>query len=347
MRSGSGLSRIVGLAFGFAWLASATPASATVSPILECVAQTQSGYVAWYGYKSFATKPLSIPIGILNKFVPNPINRGQPTTFQPGRNSFVFAVPFASGTLSWKLSLGSATASASSTRCSGVTLQPAVLPSGEIGKAYQAQLVGSGGVGALTYQVTGLPSGLGVSASGLISGTPTSEGTFPVHATVRDSLGQEASRDYQLEVFTAVVGCNEDPSAPELVVGGDGDPQAALNRVADACEPVGVLLRTGVDAEQFAELSKPPGEVPATLDIVWEPEAAALPLAVTRIDFDGPGGNAPQDVQFCGGSYLAPEPLEGVPWCLVSQTITLVGGGNLQLTERYYGIGDPRWVREP
>ncbi len=203
-------------------------------------------------------------------------------------------------------------------------------------------------MGALSYVVTGLPSDLGVSAAGLISGTPTVEGSFPVHATVRDSLGQEASRDYVLEVVTAVVGCNESPSEPELVVGGDGDPLASLNRLPTECDPVGVVLRTDSEGEtQSTELSKPPGDEAATLDIVWEPESAVLPLVVTQIDVDGAGPSPAQPVQFCDGTFLEPIPLEGVPWCLVSQSDTLVGGGQLQLSERYYGNGDPKWVREP
>ncbi len=122
-------SGLLGFAVGLALAAAAQPALATVSPILECVVQTPSGYVAWYGYKSFASSNLTIPVGALNKFVPNPINRGQPTTFLPGRRSFVFSVPFASGSLSWKLALQSANASASSPRCAALT--PAAHPASE------------------------------------------------------------------------------------------------------------------------------------------------------------------------------------------------------------------------
>jgi cellulase/cellobiase CelA1 len=46
---------------------------------------------------------------------------------------------------------------------------------------------------ALTYTATGLPTGLSISSSGLVSGTPTASGTFNVTVTATDSTGAAGS----------------------------------------------------------------------------------------------------------------------------------------------------------
>ncbi len=54
------------------------------------------------------------------------------------------------------------------------------------------QLTASGGcAGGLTFTQTGLPSGLSMSASGLITGTPTVSGTFNYTVTVMDTCGSK------------------------------------------------------------------------------------------------------------------------------------------------------------
>ncbi len=65
---------------------------------------------------------------------------------------------------------------------------------GTVGTATSLQMSGtdSGGL-SLTYTATGLPTGLSISSSGLISGTPSAAGTFNVTVTAQDShrrLGQ-------------------------------------------------------------------------------------------------------------------------------------------------------------
>ena len=49
-------------------------------------------------------------------------------------------------------------------------------------------------VDALTFAATGLPTGLSITPGGLISGTPTAEGAFPVTLTVSDPWGGSATR---------------------------------------------------------------------------------------------------------------------------------------------------------
>ncbi|MHB8693204.1 MAG: S53 family peptidase [Solirubrobacteraceae bacterium] len=69
--------------------------------------------------------------------------------------------------------------------------------------AYSLQLVGtdSGGA-ALTYAATGLPAGLSMSTSGLITGTPTTAGTASVTATATDQFKNSGSVAFPISVVT-------------------------------------------------------------------------------------------------------------------------------------------------
>jgi subtilase family serine protease len=48
----------------------------------------------------------------------------------------------------------------------------------------------------LTYSATGLPTGLSISSSGLISGTPTTAGTYSVTVTAKDTTGASGSASF-------------------------------------------------------------------------------------------------------------------------------------------------------
>jgi hypothetical protein len=54
----------------------------------------------------------------------------------------------------------------------------------------------SGGA-ALTYSASGLPAGLSINSStGLISGTPTTAGTYSVTVTATDTIGASGSTSF-------------------------------------------------------------------------------------------------------------------------------------------------------
>jgi hypothetical protein len=59
----------------------------------------------------------------------------------------------------------------------------------------------------LTYSATGLPAGLSVSSSGLISGTPTTAGTYTVTVTAADTTGARGSATFTWTVSASGGGC--------------------------------------------------------------------------------------------------------------------------------------------
>nr|WP_225956730.1 putative Ig domain-containing protein [Amycolatopsis lexingtonensis] len=67
---------------------------------------------------------------------------------------------------------------------------------GVVGTAASLQLSASGGSGGYTWTASGLPAGLSISSGGLISGTPTTAGTYSVTATAKDSSGATGSTTF-------------------------------------------------------------------------------------------------------------------------------------------------------
>jgi subtilase family serine protease len=78
----------------------------------------------------------------------------------------------------------------------GVTANSPGNQTGTVGTAVSLQLSASGGTAPYTWTATGLPTGLSVSSSGLISGTPSAAGTFNVSVTAKDSTGATGAASF-------------------------------------------------------------------------------------------------------------------------------------------------------
>ena len=100
-----------------------------VRPILECVVEKGArDFTAYFGYDNENPTEVTIKVGSHNKFTPNPIDRGQPRVFKPGRThaypEAAFSVRFDGKKLEWTLAgpdgkRRTATASGNSKRCKG------------------------------------------------------------------------------------------------------------------------------------------------------------------------------------------------------------------------------------
>lgn len=79
-----------------------------------------------------------------------------------------------------------------------IAVAPTTLPGAQVAAAYSQQLTASGGNGSYSYTVSAgaLPTGLTLSTSGLLSGTPTATGSYSFTVTAKDSLNFSGSQAY-------------------------------------------------------------------------------------------------------------------------------------------------------
>jgi hypothetical protein len=100
------------------------------------------------------------------------------------------------------------TVGASASQNYTVTVNPAVaitttsLPSGTTSAAYSQTVTATGGTGTVTFSTTAgtLPTGLTLSSSGVLSGTPTATGSFSFTVTATDTLGSTSSQPFHVTI---------------------------------------------------------------------------------------------------------------------------------------------------
>jgi hypothetical protein len=135
--------------------------------------------------------------------------------------------------------------------------------------------------------------------------------------------------------------------------GGEGVPDVEMTRLengsgtSEDCEPVQFVLRVDdEDGTQVIEFFKDLDDQAEfdpqfTIHVVWEPEPASYPAAPTLIDF----GDGPQPMEICDGTESEPVPPEGQPWCVIRHLVEVAGTDLMQVTEDFFGSGDPKWTR--
>jgi len=84
------------------------------------------------------------------------------------------------------------------TGCTPATINPATLPNGFVGVAYNQTLTATGGAPPNVFSLSSgtLPGGLTLTAAGLLSGTPTTNGTFTFTVGLADGTGCPGTRQY-------------------------------------------------------------------------------------------------------------------------------------------------------
>ncbi len=89
--------------------------------------------------------------------------------------------------------------------CNAITLSPATLPSGAIGIAYSQTITASGGTApyAFTLLSGAPPAGLTLSSDGVLSGIPTSSGSFTFTVRATDSIGCFGDQIYTIVINMA------------------------------------------------------------------------------------------------------------------------------------------------
>ncbi|MBI1761758.1 MAG: putative Ig domain-containing protein, partial [Acidobacteria bacterium] len=186
------------------------------------VAYSQTVSVSPAGSYTFAIITGNLPSGLSLNTTTGVIS-GLPTV--TGTYTFTLRAQTAggcSGTQSYALVLS----------CPAVTVSPASLPNGTVGTAYSQSLSASPAGGNYTYAVTSgaLPAGLSLNpATGLLSGTPTANGTFNFTVTASGFGGCTGNRSYS------------------VTIGGGGCPTITLPSIATT-GTVGTLYNQSVNA---------------------------------------------------------------------------------------------------
>jgi hypothetical protein len=106
--------------------------------------------------------------------------------------------------------------------CPVITLSPPTLPGGSQGTPYSQQLTAVGGAAPYTFTLTTgtLPTGITLTPAGLLAGTPTVSGSFPITITATDINACTGSQAYTLvigsptQVTIVII-----PSSRTIVVG--------------------------------------------------------------------------------------------------------------------------------
>jgi hypothetical protein len=90
----------------------------------------------------------------------------------------------------------------------GITVANPGAKTGTVGTAITPfTLSASGGTAPYTWTATGLPPGIAVSTTGVVSGTPTNTGTYSVTVTAHDSAGKTGSATFTFTISGGNSGC--------------------------------------------------------------------------------------------------------------------------------------------
>jgi subtilase family serine protease len=165
---------------------------------------------------------------------------GTPTT--AGSNSVTVTAKDttgATGSASFTWTINSATGNT-------VTVTNPGNQTGTVGTAASLQIKATDSASGqtLTYSATGLPTGLSISSTtGLISGTPTTAGTYSVTVTAKDTTGATGSASFTWTISSGSSGC----TAAQLL----GNPGFETGSISPWTSSSGVLANTdeGVPAQ--------------------------------------------------------------------------------------------------
>ncbi|HVK50209.1 MAG TPA: putative Ig domain-containing protein [Pseudoxanthomonas sp.] len=179
-----------------------------------------------------------------------------------------------------------------------IVLTPNALGNGVRGSEYSTTLSASGGTAPYSYAITAgaLPAGVTLAPGGVLSGTPTVDGTFNVTITATDAYGSTGSHAYTLTINAAPPTSADDVA--QVLSGGsvsidvtDND-SGVITSIAIASAPshgtttvsgLNVVYTPATDysgTDSFTYIATGPGgsSAPATVTVTVNP----LPVAVSR-----------------------------------------------------------------
>jgi large repetitive protein len=193
-----------------------------------------------------------------------------PTGLTLSPTGTISGTPIAPGTANFRVRASdsggrSATADLSIPVVQTLAVHTWALPDASVGESYLAPIQPVGGLGTLTWNVSGeAASWLTISPAGVLSGTPTTGGASTVTITVSDESGQQATRQLPIVVRAPLAIADVSLSAATegrayaaqlVATGGDGDYSWTIDRGAlptgMALTPGGALMGTPENAGEF------------------------------------------------------------------------------------------------
>jgi hypothetical protein len=222
--------------------------------------------------------------------------------------------------------------SGSSGGCPTIALAPATLPGGTAGVAYSQTLTSSGGVGPYAFSVASgsLPTGLTLSSTGVLSGTPSAAGSFTVTVRATDANGCASTRAYTITVVPPSAVCPAIGLAPSATPGGTaGTAYTQVITATGGSEPYTFDVAAGTLAPGLTLTSS--GVLAGT-----PTTAGTSTFTIRATDANGCSASNPYTLQIaaapqvpaeCPAITLAPTTLPGgTAGVSYSQTITGAGG---------------------
>src|SRR5580704_3537033 len=169
------------------------------------------------------------------------------------------------GPTGWGTPDGLTAFQSTSTTGNTVTVTNPGSQTGTVGTAASLQISASDSASGqtLTYSATGLPAGLSINSStGLISGTPTTSGSYSVTVTAKDTTGASGSASFTWTINSASSGC----TAAQLL----GNPGFETGSISPWTSTADVLANTdeGVPAQAGSWLAWMDGYGTAHTDTV-------------------------------------------------------------------------------
>ncbi|HEV8232242.1 MAG TPA: putative Ig domain-containing protein, partial [Thermoanaerobaculia bacterium] len=203
--------------------------------------------------------------------------------------------------------------------CPAITLSPSVLPGGSVGSSYSQSITASGGTAPYVFSVTSglLPPGLSLSSGGVLSGTPTSGGSYSFTVTATDANQCSGSQSYAISIS----GCGAITVSPAVLFEGFiGVPYRRTISASGGTAPYSFSLTSG---------SLPPGLSLSGGVISGTPTAAGTyTFRIRAVDSNGCAGTQSYTLTIsCRPVALSPAVLppasQGVAYI---QTITVLSG---------------------
>jgi uncharacterized repeat protein (TIGR03803 family) len=165
--------------------------------------------------------------------------------------------------------------------CPTITVNPSSVPPAIQAEPYSLQFTETGGVGSTTFSTTStLPTGVTLSSSGLLAGTATEGGMFPITVVAKDSNGCTGARSVTLSV-TGLNKCLKDDHTGDFVqfssVTGDyvfthcGTGAFTLSGKGTITTPNGMLTITDIEAGKNVKISYNTGSLTGTAVITISP----------------------------------------------------------------------------